>query len=100
MSMTRTRRSRRRTDGAMAAPKTMNRSRNQLASSYAPGSFFAFEGGVGACIAQVSRVQQLDLPQSTLDQLYERLEEIGRSWYDMASGCRAAGEPGVLPRQC
>ena len=84
----------------MTAPKTMNRSRNQLASSYAPGSFFAFEGGVGACIAQVSRVQQVDLSQSTLDQLYERLEEIGRSWYDMASNCRAAGEPTVLPRQC
>lgn len=84
----------------MTAPKTMNRSRNQLASSYAPGSFFAFEGGVGACIAQVSRVQQVELSQPTLDQLYERLEEIGRSWYDMASNCRAAGEPPVLPRQC
>jgi hypothetical protein len=33
------------------ATPVMSRSRNQLATAYAPGSFFTFEGGLGACIA-------------------------------------------------
>ena len=37
----------------MARAKTMSRSRNQLAASYAPESFFTFEGGTGACISRL-----------------------------------------------
>ena len=37
-------------DRQPSAP-VMNRSRSQLASAYAPGAFFTFEGGRGACIA-------------------------------------------------
>ncbi|WKE65786.1 hypothetical protein PVT67_00585 [Gallaecimonas kandeliae] len=63
--------------------KSMNRSQSQLAGSYAPGVFFPFEGGLGACMA-------LPLPQTHYN-LYEptpsvraqislRLDEAIQSW--------------------
>jgi hypothetical protein len=44
----------------MTTAKTMNRSRNQLASAYAPESFFTFEGGLGACISRSSAGEHLE----------------------------------------
>lgn len=35
----------------MTNAPTMQRSRTQLASAYAPNSLFTFEGGAGACMA-------------------------------------------------
>ena len=59
----------------MAKAKSMNRSRNQLATAYAPESFFTFEGGMGACIARSSAGEPIQLSESTIDLVFERMNE-------------------------
>lgn len=81
-------------------PKTMMRSRGQLASSYAPESFFTFEGGLGACIAKPILTRKADLDADTRNQIALRMDELTRAWFDAAMGCRKADEPAVLPAQC
>jgi hypothetical protein len=86
----------------MAEAKTMNRSRNQIATSYAPESFFTFEGGLGACIARSAVGEPIQLSDSTLDLIFERMNELGRAWFDAASMARASEpkHPRVLASQC
>lgn len=86
----------------MAKAKTMNRSRNQLATSYAPESFFTFEGGRGACISCSTAGDPIQLSDSTKDLIFERMNDIGRAWFDAAMGARegAPNRPQVLPQQC
>lgn len=86
----------------MAKAKTMNRSRNQLATAYAPESFFTFEGGLGACIARSTAGEYIQLSDSTMDLVFERMSEVGRAWFDAASAARDgdANKPRVLPAQC
>lgn len=86
----------------MAKAKTMNRSRNQLATAYAPESFFTFEGGMGACIARSSVGESVHLSESTMDLIFDRMKEIGRAWFDAAMAARegAPEKPRVLPSQC
>ncbi|MBK5914477.1 hypothetical protein [Rhodocyclus purpureus] len=86
-----------------AAP-TMSRSQGQLAGAYAPGAFFTFEGGLGACIAMPDADAQHwkpTLSPSTQDQILARLNEAVSSWFNRAYNCR----PGdtrhpVLPQLC
>jgi len=80
--------------------KTMTRSRNQLASAYAPESFFTFEGGLGACIAKSIPTGKAELDADTRDQIATRMDEIVRSWYASALNCRNPEGPEVLPLQC
>lgn len=86
----------------MAKAKTMNRSRNQLATAYAPESFFTFEGGLGACIARSTAGEHIQLSESTMDLVFERMGELGRAWFDAASEARDGdpNKPRVLPAQC
>jgi hypothetical protein len=86
----------------MSQAKTMNRSRNQLATSYAPESFFTFEGGLGACIARSAVGQYIPLSDSTLDLIFERMNEVGRAWFNAAMSARREDtkRPPVLPVQC
>lgn len=86
----------------MSEAKTMSRSCNQLATSYAPQSFFTFEGGIGACIAHSAIGESPDLAEPTVDQIFERLNELGRAWFDAALAARAndASKFQVLPVQC
>lgn len=80
----------------------MSRSRNQLATAYAPECFFTFEGGVGACISRSTVGEPAELAEPTTEQIFERLNELGRSWFDAAFNARA-GDPAkqqVLPAQC
>lgn len=66
---------------------TMSRSRNQLASAYAPGAFFTFEGGLGSCIALPdlsSSVDEVSLDDQTKAQILLRLKEIWQSWFSRA----------------
>ena len=86
----------------MANAKTMSRSRNQLATAYAPESFFTFEGGLGACIAHSAIGESITPSEATLDQIFERIKQIGQAWFDAASKAREgdAGKPPVLPIQC
>lgn len=80
--------------------KTMMRSRSQLASAYAPESFFTFEGGLGACIAKTIQTRKDDLDSDTREQVAARMDEIIRSWYAAALSCRDAAQPQVLSQQC
>ena len=83
---------------------SMNRSQGQLASAYAPGAFFTFEGGLGACIAiSDSNVlhQPLTLSPATQNQILGRLNEAISSWFNRAINCRPndTNHP-VLPELC
>lgn len=72
---------------------TMSRSRGQLASAYAPGAFFTFEGGLGSCIAIPDRASQNDelrLSGPFQTQILTRLNEAIASWFDRAYHCRPA----------
>lgn len=86
----------------MAKAKTMNRSRNQLATAYAPESFFTFEGGMGACIAHSSVGEPIQLSVSTMDLVFERMDELGRAWFNTASSARNSdpAKPRIVPAQC
>jgi len=86
----------------MAKAKTMNRSRNQLATAYAPESFFTFEGGMGACIARSSAGEPIQLSESTMDLVFERMNELGRAWFNSASSARDGDpiKPRILSAQC
>lgn len=86
----------------MAQAKTMSRSRNQLATAYAPESFFTFEGGLGACIACSVAGEHVALPESTLEQIFERINELGHAWFDAAMRARDgdADKRQPLPAQC
>ena len=72
----------------MARAKSMSRSRNQIASSYAPESFFTFEGGSGACIARATAGEAIFLAEPTLNQIFERINELGRAWFSAAMSAR------------
>ncbi|WP_375577279.1 hypothetical protein [Paracidovorax oryzae] len=81
---------------------TMSRSRNQLASSYAPGAFFTFEGGRGACIAVPDKSQTPDeanISSVSRDQIITRLAEVWDSWFSRAVSAANGGRP-VDPRLC
>lgn len=86
----------------MAKAKTMNRSRNQLATAYAPESFFTFEGGMGACIARSSAGEPVPLSELTMDLIFHRISELGQAWFDTASSARDGDltKPRILPAQC
>lgn len=86
----------------MAKAKTMNRSRNQLATAYAPESFFTFEGGMGACIARSSAGEPIQLSESTMNLVFERMNELGRAWFSTALSARDGDptKPRILAAQC
>lgn len=87
---------------AKPGPQKMNRSRGQLASSYAPGSIFTFEGGLGACVAvpiEDPNARDVALPTEAKRQLFERLQEIWQGWYSRAKEAGDDKHP-PLPRQC
>jgi len=86
----------------MSKAKTMSRSRNQIANSYSPESFFTFEGGSGACIAHSVPTESIELVDATKEQIFERINELGRAWFDAAMGCRDADatQPRVSAPQC
>lgn len=84
---------------------TMNRSRGQLAASYAPGAFFTFEGGLGACIAQPdyqAGASEVNITPTVKTQIFMRLEDAVKSWYESAIYCRRSDttKPPVQPAQC
>ena len=86
----------------MTKAKTMTRSRNQLATGYAPESFFTFEGGLGACISRSSAGEHIQLSESTIDLIFERMNELGRAWFNSAISARVGDsrKPQVMPSQC
>ena len=84
---------------------TMVRSRGQLSSSYAPGAFFTFEGGLGACIAQPdynAATNEADIGIAVKDQILMRFDDAVKTWFDtaMKNIVRQPNQPEVMPEQC
>lgn len=77
--------------GAPAKGPSMQRSRIQLATSYAPGSYFTFEGGKGCFLSMVSGLgpSALDRDQAVRQQISEQLIEFVTSWHQRGMECRA-----------
>ena len=63
-------------------PPRMSRSQPQLATSYAPGSIFTWEGGRGACLSVPIDGAIIDFSarQTRRDQIIDSLEEFCRNW--------------------
>jgi len=81
---------------------TMARSRGQLGSSYAPGAFFTFEGGLGSCIAIPdldSKVDEAPIDDPTKSQILLRLREIWQTWFTRGFALNETDRI-IDPRQC
>jgi hypothetical protein len=63
----------------------MNRSVTQIAASYAPERHFAFESGLGVCIARSADVSELKLEEATRKQIMSRVQEATRDWFAKGS---------------
>lgn len=80
-------------------PPSMKRSQGQLANAYAPGAFFTFEGGRGACMTRVNPYTQgheILLQREHQKQVIARLHEALRSWLDRARVARGGVDPDSL----
>ena len=69
----------------MTKPPQMQRSRTQLATSYAPHCLFTFEGGVGGCMAISSGNREAQLRQITQRLISEQIQEYFEAWADRAT---------------
>jgi hypothetical protein len=76
----------------------MNRSRTQIATSYAPGALFTYEGGMGCCVAIPKNTPYETSKPDVQRQLFELLGEFVQNWHDRAMSCRT--DPQILPQQC
>ena len=76
----------------------MHRSRTQIATSYAPGSLFTYEGGLGCCVSVALSTPYTPSTPAVQKQLFEHLTEFVESWFERAMRCRA--QPEVLSEQC
>lgn len=67
-------------------PPRMNRSQPQLATAYAPGAMFTWEGGKGACIAVPVEGATIDFSarRTRSEQIFDTMEEYCQNW--MARG--------------
>lgn len=68
--------------GLRAFPPRMTRSQPQLATAYAPGSIFTWEGGRGACMSVPIDGAAIDFSarQTRRDQILESLQEFCQNW--------------------
>jgi hypothetical protein len=80
-------------------PPRMTRSQPQLATAYAPGAMFTWEGGKGACIAVPVEGTPIDFSarQTRRDQMVETLVEFCRNW--LARGMAINRTPPVFEIQ-
>ncbi|HCF6874133.1 TPA: hypothetical protein NII69_000432 [Pseudomonas aeruginosa] len=88
-------------DKTLSAP-TMARSRGQLGSAYAPGAFFTFEGGLGACISipdLSATVDDAPIQPATKSQIILRLQEVWQSWFTRSYAV-GTGTRQIDPHQC
>lgn len=68
-----------------AKPPSMQRSRSQIATAYAPHSLFTFEGGRGACMALPSSSNRtIELPHVTVRTIGEQVQEYFAAWAERA----------------
>jgi hypothetical protein len=76
----------------------MNRSRTQIATVYAPGALFTYEGGLGCCLSVPLATPYTPSSPAVQKQLFDHLEEFVGSWFERAMRCRQ--KPEVLAEQC
>jgi hypothetical protein len=80
---------------------TIRRSRSQLLTSYAPGTFFAYEGGTGSYRVYPVGVPEADISRETAAQILERVQEAANSWFERTRGVREADPANpVTPEMC
>lgn len=81
----------------------INRSKVQLATSYAPGSLFTFEGGRGCFLSVPVLTTRYDSNIATVvtQQIEEQMREIITNWFDAGMDCqgRAASGPPIYADQ-
>lgn len=77
-------------------PPSMNRSRVQVATKYAPGVLFTFEGGRGICLS-VPIANPKMLAPSRAKLVFDGMTEFLQTWLKRA---RAAISPDVDPELC
>lgn len=70
-------------------PPTMSRSQGQLATVYAPGALFTWEGGHGACRAVALKTSDVDLARPAKQLIREQVQEFLENWVERASACEA-----------
>lgn len=70
------------TGRAAPMPPSMNRSQPQLATAYAPGALFTWEGGKGACMAAPVEGTPIDFGTRSArrEQILETMNEFCASW--------------------
>lgn len=84
------------------AAARMIRSRGQLATAYAPGALFTFEGGLGACLSlpdQNPNSLDANISEQTGIQIHLRLRELWQSWLARAMEGGTQNHPS-LPSLC
>jgi hypothetical protein len=69
-------------------PPRMTRSQPQLATAYAPGAIFTWEGGKGACLSVPIDGAAIDFSarQTRRDQIIESLQEFCQNWLARGMG--------------
>jgi hypothetical protein len=84
----------------MSQMLNIQRSRSQLLTSYAPGTFFAFEGGTGAYKVYPVSVSEAQVTKETEAQIVERIVETASSWLERAMQAANDPEKPVTPAMC
>jgi hypothetical protein len=74
----------------------MSRSRTQLATTYAPGVLFTWEGAQGICRAVPVNREARDVSSATRSLIFESIGETVQSWFQRARNIRA---PDSVPMQ-
>jgi hypothetical protein len=74
--------------GVRVFPPRMTRSQPQLATVYAPGSIFTWEGGKAACLSVPIDGAAIDFSarQTRRDQIMESLQEFCQNWFGPRNG--------------
>jgi hypothetical protein len=75
-------------------PPVMFRSRTQLATTYAPGVLFTWEGAKGVCRAVPIDRGEAQVSDATRLLVFDGMKEIASTWFDRATGLRA---PATVP---
>lgn len=71
----------------------MSRSRTQLATVYAPGALFTFEGGLGCCISIPELNRAREISAVIRSQIFDLIRQYVESWRARASGTSVSGGP-------
>lgn len=79
----------------------INRSKVQLATSYAPGSLFTFEGGRGCFLSVpvLTTMYNSNIVSVVTRQIEEQMKEIISNWFNTGTNCRTSSGPPIYAEQ-